>query len=97
MFNFDDPEVFWLITTNAILGLVVLACVVIVGGAIFQEVRDRIMHRFTVPATEKQAILFPFVGTTMADGGELITAKARQTTNARPADTDRSHASLSAT
>ena len=70
MFSTSDPETFWLVTTNIILGLVVLACIVIVARGVYQEIRLRVTTRSNVPATEKHANVIPLVGPTMADGGE---------------------------
>ena len=72
VFSYDDPETFWLITTNLILGLVVLACVLIVARGVYQEVRVRIRNRSLLPATENPILVVPLVGPTMADGGEPI-------------------------
>lgn len=77
MFSANDPETFWLTTTNFILGLVVLACIIIVARAIYQEVRARIAKRSAPPATENRAVVIPLVGPTMADGGEPVGSKRR--------------------
>lgn len=78
MFNTNDPETFWLTTTNIVLGLVVLACIIIVARGVYQEVRLRISKRNSPLATDRHAVVIPLVGPTMADGGEPIAKKPRQ-------------------
>ncbi len=72
MFNTNDPETFWLATTNIILGLVVLTCVIIVARGVYQEILARIRKRSSLPSPANHAMVIPLVGTTMADGGEPV-------------------------
>ncbi len=72
MFNTNDPETFWLVTTNIILGLVVLACIIIVARGVIQEILIRVKKRSSLPSTANRAVVIPLVGTTMADGGEPV-------------------------
>lgn len=71
MFNFSDPEVFWLNITNLSLGIITLVCVVVVGYVVFQEVAEKAFKRSakTVPS-DNHTYLVPELGLTMADGGE---------------------------
>lgn len=70
MFSTSDPETFWLTVTNLTLGLVVLACIVIVARATYQEIRLRITRRSAPSTIDNRAVVIPLVGPTMADGGE---------------------------
>ncbi len=71
MQSFTDPETLWLDLTNLALGIVTLACLVIVGKSIVQEVYVRVRNRVLVHADD-HAMLAPGLGLTMADGGEPI-------------------------
>ncbi len=84
MFSTNDPETFWLISTNIVLGLVVLACILIVARGVYQEIRNRITKRSSLPASDKHAVVIPLVGPTMADGGEPVGSKPRQSGQSRP-------------
>lgn len=75
MLNTNDPETFWLLTTNIILGLVVLACIIIVTRGVYQEILDRFRKRSSLPLTANRAQVIPLVGTTMADGGEPVNSE----------------------
>jgi hypothetical protein len=86
--NTNDPETFWLATTNIILGLVVLACVIVVARGVFQELRLRVTKRSSLPVTDNRAPVIPLVGITMADGGELIEGTYLQPSRARRAMID---------
>jgi hypothetical protein len=90
VFSTNDPEIFWLTTTNVILGLVVLVCIIIVAYATYQEIRLRITKRSAPPATENRAVVIPLVGPTMADGGEPIGSKPRQPGRPQRPSTDES-------
>ena len=69
MFNFFDPETFWLNVTNLGLGIVTLICCLILAAGIVQEVVVRIRARVAVNADD-HAFALPNLGLTMADGGE---------------------------
>jgi hypothetical protein len=75
VFSTNDPEVFWLTTTNLILALVVLACMLVVAHSVYQEIRHRIIKRSSPSVSENRAVVIPLVGPTMADGGEPIGSK----------------------
>ncbi len=85
VFSTNDPETFWLTTTNIILGLVVLACIIIVARGVVQEYRLRIRQRSSLPSKNTRAHVIPFVGTTMADGGEPIERGTRNSHEQHPA------------
>jgi hypothetical protein len=69
MFDFNDPNTFWLNVTNFILGLVTLICCVVVGRGVYQDVRARLRKRGTV-IVDDHAFIIPELGITMADGGK---------------------------
>ena len=71
MYAVDGPDTFWLNFTNIALGLVTLACVLVVVGGVARE----LMHRFerrARAAEDDHAFATPGLGVTMADGGERI-------------------------
>ena len=80
--NWSDPQTFWLNATNLALGIVVLACLVVVGVALFQEVvrrraesaaLDREMNDLVAGyGPDGHAMPVPGLGLTMADGGEPL-------------------------
>jgi hypothetical protein len=70
VFNAYDPETIWLVITNVVLGLVVLACLLVVAVGVLQEVRQRFAHRVSVSSSDAPTVIIPLVGPTMADGGE---------------------------
>ena len=71
MFNFSDPEIFWLNITNLSLGVITLICVLVVGVVVFQEIAARVTKRAAVSVhIDDHAYLIPELGLTMADGGE---------------------------
>ncbi len=76
-----DPETFWLNTTNIVLGVVTLICLLVVGRAIFQEVFARMRSRALATADD-HAYVEPQLGIIMADGGEPLH---------RPAGNNESH------
>ena len=78
MFSTNDPEIFWLTTTNLILGLVVLTCIMIVAHGVYKEIRLRITKRSSPPSSSTRAVVIPLVGPTMADGGEPVGVKTQQ-------------------
>jgi len=85
----SDPSTYWLNVTNAVLGLVVLACCVAVAIGIVQELAAR---RRKAAATSKldreladlvsayggHAFQVPGLGVTMADGGEKLDEKSER-------------------
>jgi len=65
----------WLNSTNAILGVVVAVCVVVVAFAAFQTVMDHVRSRARSRAHfvfDDHAMSVPELGLTMADGGERV-------------------------
>lgn len=85
------PELFnsetgWLNVTNAVLGLAVLVCFLVVGRAMVQEMLVRVSKRGRVHlAKDDHAFNLRSLGITMADGGEPINEMAR---NLRKTSTD---------
>ena len=69
MFDWSDPNTFWLNLTDIVLGLVTLACVAIVGTAVLREVFSRLAKRVHA---DSHALAVPELGLTMADGGEPV-------------------------
>lgn len=73
MFDWSDPNTFWLNITDIVLGIVTLACMAFVGQAAFREVYARLAER--LPARlhqDSHALALPELGLTMADGGEPV-------------------------
>lgn len=71
MFTYD--EVFWLNVTNLVLGLATLTCLMVLGYAVFRELRERVKARATEPVRiDDHAFMIDGLGVTMADGGEKI-------------------------
>ncbi len=79
LLNWSDPEAYWLNATNAILGLVVVVCVVIMAGGMVHEIIARVRQRRRMDAeldrdmqllNDEHAFNVPGLGITMADGGE---------------------------
>ena len=71
MFDWSDPNTFWLNVTDIILGAVTLACVAFVGQAALREILARLSRRQEDP----HALVLPELGLTMADGGTPIKPK----------------------
>jgi hypothetical protein len=75
-----NSETGWLNLTNAVLGLAVLACILVVGRVMIQEMRAwasaRVRNRV---AQDDHAFDLNSLGITMADGGEPVNEMARQT------------------
>ena len=77
MFDWSDPNTFWLNVTDIVLGLVTLACVAFVGQAAFREVYARLARRVAIHAhQDSHSLALPELGLTMADGGEPMAPKA---------------------
>ncbi len=72
MLNISDPQTFWLNATNIALGLVCLACLALVGGAVVREVMARAKARQHAPESDPHTFAVPQLGTTMADGGDPV-------------------------
>ncbi len=71
MFNWSDPNTFWLNITDIVLGLVTFACLVFVAQAAFREAYARLASRLPAsPHEDSHAFTLPELGLTMADGGE---------------------------
>jgi hypothetical protein len=63
----------WLNATNALLGIVVFACVIAIGGVMFHDIANRIRARARERGHfvyDQHAMHVPELGLTMADGGE---------------------------
>ena len=72
MFDWSDPNTFWLNITDIVLGVVSLACVAFVGQAVVRELYARFASRLR---QDSHALAVPELGLTMADGGEPIKPK----------------------
>ncbi len=79
LLNWSDPEAYWLNATNAILGLVVVVCVLIMAAGVVHEIIARVRKRRRLDAeldrdmrllNDEHAFDVPGLGITMADGGE---------------------------
>jgi hypothetical protein len=71
--DFLNSETGWLNLTNAVLGIVVLVCLIVVGRAVIKEIYVRAAKRVRVPLEQdKHAFNLQSLGITMADGGEAI-------------------------
>ena len=73
MFGIDwsDPETFWLNMTNAGLGLIVLACVLLIGFGLVRDILTKRTRR-SVPALDAHGAWVAGLGWTAADGGEKV-------------------------
>ena len=73
MFNWSDPNTFWLNVTDIVLGAVTLACLAFVTQAAFREAFARLGSRVSARFREDaHALGVPELGLTMADGGEPV-------------------------
>jgi hypothetical protein len=73
MLAFEDPEMLWLNITNLALGVVTLVCVLVVGRAIYRELRARAEKKAVLKREEAGHELYVSeLGLTMADGGEKL-------------------------
>jgi hypothetical protein len=79
MFNWNDPDTFWLNITDIVLGIVTLACLAFVGQAIFREVYARLAKRLPAATTETPSR--PDLAGTRPDDGRW-----RRTRRSRPQD-----------
>jgi hypothetical protein len=80
MFDFNDPNTFWLNVTNVILGLVTLICCVVVGRGVYQDIRARLRKRAPV-TVDDHTFIIPELGITMADGGKRLEGKMKDRGN----------------
>ena len=71
MYGPDGPDVFWLNFTNIALGLVTLACALLIAGGVVRELVLRWQRRAAASADD-HAFATPGLGVTMADGGERL-------------------------
>ncbi len=86
MFNFNDPNTFWLNVTNIVLGLVTLICCVAVGRGVYQDIRARLRKRVPL-RLDDHAFVISELGVTMADGGErLDKSPSKRKNNSKQAD-----------
>lgn len=69
-------ETMWLNITNGLLGLIVLICVMVVGGSIVQELLIRYRNRKLLEQDD-HAFSNPGLGITLADGGEKTKEKSK--------------------
>jgi hypothetical protein len=73
MLDLSDPQTYWLNVVNIVLGVVTLACVIVVSTSIWREVSARAHQRVPVFARpDEHTFVLPDLGITMADGGEKI-------------------------
>jgi hypothetical protein len=70
VFDLTDPRTYWLNITNIGLGIVVLACCIVVARAFLQDLRERRSQRVSAGAFDDHTFMEPALGITMADGGE---------------------------
>jgi len=71
VFDFGDPRTVWLNATNVILGLVTLACLILLGKALIDEMRVRRVRKARVSDAD-HVYAVEGLGLTMADGGEKL-------------------------
>ena len=64
------PDTFWLTATNVGLGLVTLACLLVIGIGVWREFAARAAAR--VARGDDHAFVVEGLGLTMADGGEPV-------------------------
>jgi hypothetical protein len=82
MFDWSDPNTYWLNITDIALGAVTLVCVALVAQAVLREVLARVRNR--IPAALRQdshAFAVPELGLTMADGGEPVNPSTKADKN----------------
>jgi len=69
MFNFSDPQTFWLNVTNSVLGLVTIVCFIAVSVSAIKE----LVERLRAPETaDDHSLYVGELGLTMADGGKPV-------------------------
>jgi hypothetical protein len=75
MYGADGPDTFWLNFTNIALGLVTLACALVIVAGVVHQLAARSGKRGTRKrdaATDDHAFASAGLGLTMADGGRRI-------------------------
>ncbi len=75
MYGADGPDTFWLNFTNIALGLVTLACVVVILAGVVHQLASRRARRTAREhdaTTDDHAFVTTELGLTMADGGRRI-------------------------
>ena len=69
MFELSDPKTYWLNITNVALGLVTLACLIILARGVLYDIVERFRGK-APSAADDHTFFEPELGLTMADGGE---------------------------
>ena len=73
MFDFSDPQTFWVNSTNLILGLVTLCCAALLGSVVINELIERWVGQMVGgSARDPHTIGVGDLGLTMAAGGERV-------------------------
>lgn len=73
MIGWITDETFWLNVTNAGLGIVTLAALLTVVGAVTGDLLHRVRHGTeSSVSADPHTYHLPDLGTTMADGGEKV-------------------------
>ena len=72
--NWSDPETFWLNMTNAGLGLIVFACVLLIAYNAVRDIRAKRARR-GIPVLDEHGAWIADLGWTAADGGEKVEQK----------------------
>jgi hypothetical protein len=80
MFDLINPNTFWLNTINFAVALAILACCVVVGKGVYQDVRVWIGKRVH-GTSDDHAFVLPGLGITMADGGMRLDGKSKDLGN----------------
>jgi hypothetical protein len=76
MFDFNDPNTFWLNVTNIALGIVTLVCCIVVGYGVVREVLARVRKRKVILAkADDHSLRVTDLGIIMADGGVPVEEK----------------------
>jgi hypothetical protein len=79
MFDWSDPNTFWLNVTDIVLGVVTLACLAFIAQAVVRAVYARLVARLPLrPHRDPHSFALPELGLTMADGGEPINPTNRE-------------------
>jgi|APDOM4702015023_1054809.scaffolds.fasta_scaffold249227_2 hypothetical protein len=70
MIDPTGPDTFWLNATNIALGLVTLACFLVIAAGVWRELVAR--QRSRAVEQDDHAFVIDGLGLTMADGGERV-------------------------